>query len=524
MSERIRPVLIGGSIGLVVVALFFAVLFFVPPLLNNNEAIINPNVVVYNEETSPFKITASDKESVTVSSLDGISETTILSADITENTPDGLLRKVISTEPVDGGYKVTTVPAALTDAIEKCDVHYTITMNTDGTYEIANSSANETSPLFGIQKAYAADDNPDNLFSEKGSFYDISVGNIIEVDLTINSGDITMRMVNHFYAGCDFDFATVSFEKSFGDYLPNLPSFEFFVGPVPVVFTNSLDAVLSAEVNVSSVTFNTGGAIDKAFGFEYTSAEGLNSVNEDSSYWSDFEPKVEADSFSASLDAALTVTLGTRLYGFAGPDLSVGVKSDADATLTKLNTASGIDDAITIPFLDGQYSGRISEKVTVPISGTFVVEIPDFNPFSSDDSIVLVDMEIFNTGDMITLFEFSKRSRIRGTIHITSYVERGLEVGIPADMWGGWDSPLCLLILEQPMSVSARDSSTPPRITQKEVRVINLPYTPSMDSYDGQEVTIEVDDDDWGYWPSDISGALLDISLQKTPKIEPLLH
>ncbi|MEG2469582.1 MAG: hypothetical protein RSB86_19605, partial [Comamonas sp.] len=113
MNKHIRPAIIGGGIGLALVAMVIAAILLVPPLLGapDNEVKINPNVVVYNEESSPFKVLACDSESVTVSSLEGIKGDSILSAGVTAATPNGLLRKIVSAEPVMDGYLIETAPA-----------------------------------------------------------------------------------------------------------------------------------------------------------------------------------------------------------------------------------------------------------------------------------------------------------------------------------------------------------------------------------------------------------------------------
>lgn len=90
------------------------------------EVILNKNVVIYDEKKSPFKILSSDFDSVTVTSIEGLSNDTILSSDITSATPSGLLRKLNSYKQVDGGYRISTTPAPLTDAIEKCDITRTM--------------------------------------------------------------------------------------------------------------------------------------------------------------------------------------------------------------------------------------------------------------------------------------------------------------------------------------------------------------------------------------------------------------
>ncbi|MEG1561827.1 MAG: hypothetical protein RR323_05440, partial [Raoultibacter sp.] len=184
MNRCIRPAIIGGGIGLALVAIAIAAILFVPALLGapDNEVKIKPNVLVYNEESSPFKVLASDSESVTVSSLEGIKDGSILSAGVTAATPNGLLRKVRLAESVEGGYRILTEPAALTDAIDKCNIVIDAEITPEGDYKII--SKNDFAPsIFEVKKAYAGE--LDKLFSKESSLFSASAGNRVEVSLKI---------------------------------------------------------------------------------------------------------------------------------------------------------------------------------------------------------------------------------------------------------------------------------------------------------------------------------------------------
>ncbi len=395
------------------------------------ETVINPRVVIYDEESSPFKILASDDESVTVSSLEGIADDTILSAGVTEQTPDGLLRKIVAIELVEGGYRIETEPAALTEAIEKCDVSTFIDITPDGNYEITGQEG-ANNPIFETQKAYA--DTLDNLYKEETDDYSLSAGNRIEVELKINYGSIRMRVVNHFYAGINFTPAFEKYDLIQQKELINKTLFDkelgrptFFVGPLPVVLVNNLKMTFEANYELRALSFAVETSIDKVFGFEYTSNEGLKVINEDNSQNPVSNFIAGGELLGASLDAALTASLGTRLYGWAGPDLSVGLDGKVSAQLMKLGEDEDAEGAITLPGIDWNLKGIFNAKLTVPISGTFILQFPA-NPFdkkrapaeladkkrdptkSADkksDPHELMNVPLFDTGDMITLLDVS---------------------------------------------------------------------------------------------------------------------
>ncbi|MEG0682529.1 MAG: hypothetical protein RR434_03295 [Raoultibacter sp.] len=412
MNKHIRPAIIGGGIGLALVAMVIAAILLVPPLLGapDNEVKINPNVVVYNEESSPFKVLACDSESVTVSSLEGIKGDSILSAGVTATTPKGLLRKIVSAEPVMDGYLIETAPAALTDAIEKCNIVIDAEITPDGDYKII--SKNDFAPsIFEAKKAYAGE--LDNLFSKESSLFSASAGNRVEVSLKIDGSYVNMRMVNHFSAGLSFNPTNNNMERAEVQetlFDKDLRPLVFNVGPVPVVLTNNLDVSLDVRQALSALSLKEEMSVDKSFGFEYTSNVGLRGINEDNSKEPVLSFSAEEEFMRASLDASLIATLGSRLYGLAGPDLSLGLNSKTTLQLKNIPEGEDTSGAIVIPGIDRNLKGSLQEKITVPLSGVFRFEVPNFNnPFSSNDSFELGSKEIFNTGDTLTLLDIDQQ-------------------------------------------------------------------------------------------------------------------
>jgi len=397
-------------VGLVALtAVIIAALYFIPPLLSheNNqdtlEAIINPNVVIYDPESSPFEILESDFYSVTVSTLEGIDTTTILASGVSEETPYGLLRIIDSVEEVDGAYKINTAPAALSDAIEQCDISFTVEFDYYGNYEIIEDAPDQAG-LFEIPQAFASSLNH-NLFSRTEDFGVLSAGISLDVSLRIHRGNVDMSLVLRCYAGAQISLDT-AFQRN-----QTLTRFHkpltFFIGPLPVVLDNRIHVDAEFSAQASALAMDVDIALDKAFGFEYSTQRGLRAINRDNSRWPQSIINPEQEIFSASLSAELGITFGTRLYGLAGPDMRAAVNGEASAELRRLPDGVESADAIRLPRLDWLLSGSYRERVTVPISGRFILEIPDFNPFSRRSTIQIANVELFNTRDAITLLDVS---------------------------------------------------------------------------------------------------------------------
>ena len=423
--------------------------------------VASPNVVSYDEgdEGSPFRVLASDADSVTLSSLDGLTSESILAAGVTDATPDGMLRHVDvdAAEPTDdGAYRVPTTQAALTDAIEYCDVTFTATLTDEGTYEVRDVSAGGDAGQGEaiIQQAYAASANPvdiqpayadgasdvdvnwkdalprfdedgfkvgsKNLFSYEKNGLEASAGDVLILSMKIENKTIEMSVVNHLVADAEYglhggeEFNAVDAENPDADgsepvtiFSKDLRPIEFAVGPVPVVITNNIKADLDVQAALDAGAFSIGGSIDKTFGFLYSSESGLHAVNEDASKTPGYTVELNDIRAELSLSSKVAVHYTGKLYDVAGPELSAGLAGESTASLHRL-AADAPAEGFTIPGVDGSFAGNMSVKLFVPISGSFKLEVP-FNVFDGSDSYELADAKLFDTDDAITLFDEQKQ-------------------------------------------------------------------------------------------------------------------
>lgn len=381
----------------------------------NAGIVLSDDLVVYDEQTSPFTITASDADSVVVSSTDGLEVGSILNAGPIDAAPSGLLRRVDSIEQVDGGYRLHTTQAALTDAIESCDITATVSFSSDGSYEVDWTNNATGGQLLLTETAYA--DELDNILSaplcvnddgelvlddsEGDRLGDVSIGNAIEADLKVDHGDIDISVVNHFYAGLKLRGLSCSVSQSLLDH--DFPPVTIPVGPLVLVLNNGLSVDFEAAASLSALGFEGSASIDRSFGFGYRSGEGLRSINEDESQEPtlDLTPDDGTELVSADLSAGLEAALSCRLYGVAGPELGIGLSGELEAKLQALSDGEDGEGAIELPGTDVRFKGHARAVVSIPITGSFKAGV-DANIFDGDDGIDLLDVTLFDTDDAIS--------------------------------------------------------------------------------------------------------------------------
>lgn len=405
-------------IALLVVTILAALLMVAAAVLiwkngADNGVVLKDNVVIYEEGSSPFTILASDADSVTVSSLDGIDAGAVLAAGVTEATPYGLLRKAVSCEPVEGGYRIATEQAALTEAIEQCDISVSVSYAEDGSYALAYDAPAPSSPF--VEQAFADDalNKEWKLFEKKVGPAEVSATFGIDIDLSCNDQDgILFRLVGRFQADASVDDILNIKERLFSkDFTP----VEFMVGPLPVVVVPSLavDATLSGnleaalpvgDLTVETADFKMSAKLVRELGFEYSTNNGVRSICEDKS-----ECDEVATVLAAQMDFEVSLAFSCLVYNVAGPELSAGVAVNLTANLREVAEGEAIEDAFDLFGSGRRYAGGYAYKVYLPISGKMVLEVPT-NIFDLLDP-GRIEVALFDTDDAITLVDVKKESK-----------------------------------------------------------------------------------------------------------------
>lgn len=415
-------------IALLVVTILAAVLMVTAAVLlwkngGDDGVVLKDNVVIYEEGSSPFTILASDADSVTVSSLDGLSADSVLAAGVTETTPYGLLRKAVSYEPVEGGYRIVTEQAALTDAIAECDVRVLVTIDEDENYRIDQLKDHQASPL--VEQAFADDgwlsfegDFGCPLFEKKVDSLSAGAWQRLEVAVRVDGGKLTFRLAGTLSMEVSIDGIKLEKTKLFDE---DLRPFQFSIGGVPIVIEPNLsvEASLNGSAHGLGLSMDDGwegsatassekseleisGKIEKCFGFEYTTDNGLRPINEDRSQFP--RPILNPSDKNIGLDAEgeVDVSFKALLYGVSGFRLSTGLLMQINAELSALSPDQLSDQALKLPGVSGGFAGTLSEKITLPISGSLVME--DLNVLGWN-LVAGFDLELFNSGDAITLLD-----------------------------------------------------------------------------------------------------------------------
>lgn len=395
---------------IVMVGAFLAYMLFLSngdSAKDENDVILNPNVVVYNGESSDFVITSYDETSITVSSSKGLEVGDVLNAGITDTTPVGLLRKITAIDDIGEEYVLQTAPAALTDAIERCDFSAEVFFDSDGVVHVANEETASSDTSTGIQKAYA-DESDLKLFSCTTASGELSASLKLILELKIESGEAHFKAA--FQPQGSF---SIELEKQIEASLDLLGEkgfhpFELHKG-IELVFSPSIKADYNASATLEFLTLEANASLDHVIGIEYDTSTGLRGINEDFSQAPAFSLANEAGLFEIETSQDVSLHFDMMIFGTAGPSLGVSLTGDGNIELQSIGAGESTDGAITIPGLKGEWKGSLTGKVYVPVWGKFIFDNPGkaFNIFDSTDSELSI--ELFNSEDAITLFEISKQ-------------------------------------------------------------------------------------------------------------------
>lgn len=371
--------------------------------------VLKPNVVIYEEDTAGYKIVASSTDSITVTSLEGLEEGQVLTAGITEATPNGLLCTLGEPTATEGGYIIPITQASFTDVFEECSYSASATLTEAGNYEIESRNGSG-SPI--VEQAFALTlTNP--LIEKDYGFVDVSAGNSVDLNLQVRHGtDFKVSVIDSFNAEVKID-GTSGRATLFDDPLRPI---EFKAGPVPVVVVPALTIEADVNASIRDLTFEAGAAVDRKMGFEYDSQSGLYVIDEDNSTDPYLVHTPIANDLNFKVNAGVTATMQATLYGLFGAETTVALRGDFTGKLKEVAAGEPTEGAISIPGSDRKYAGRLTERITVPISGSLVVNAPnsvvdllfavvrgDVTNFSE-----LARMELFDTGDLIVLYDDSQ--------------------------------------------------------------------------------------------------------------------
>lgn len=376
--------------------------------------IIKDNVLVITEETEkvkqPVKVT---EDELIFSDNPQYSKGDVIVAGILDSAPAGFIRKVVEITKEDGQYIVKTEYGVLTDVFEEAHIKKTFALTEDGAKEIDLNHTEQADVADGLGTVLcinplsngisnkenrtavpmsSKEEETDYLFKKEFE-YDIAQGisakgevgfNVwLEVEIDIDHGDVIFGVVVHnesdgsIFVGCSTE-GEFEFEKElFSKQLPNL---QFFIGFVPIVITNELQANIEGEALIEG-KIGTSLEIksENASGFRYTSKTNKVKEIKEKKYLSDGLQWDTEAKFSGGSSAGVFLHIISKLYDSTGADISVGIEGKLEGEVSvkpekeadELNYVGSVDLSIG-PKLKG------SIVVTVPVIDEKLAEMPIF--------------------------------------------------------------------------------------------------------------------------------------------------
>lgn len=332
-----------------------------------------------------------------------------------EKAEAGFIRRVIDAEKENNQFVFYTEPALLTDVFEKAHIvkYMQLTENglevvsvqqVDGlevgsqqqgafrnmsmeadtsTYQMPEVEVKPSSDyMFGAEVEIK--DEGVTLSGEAG------INAWIQIDMNIDHGDVQCSMAVKSAGAVDvlIDYSDGligsggSIDETF--FKKNLPTGEFLVAGIPLVFTNEIEmhAETSAEIE-GSIGYAYNASFNATQGFQYDSKTGkVEELNEFNTKTPGIEFK--AIEVSANASAGVSAHLIVKLYGCSGIDVSVGVDGEVVGTVKVSTKTSGIRDI-----------GALNMEIGPEITGTLAVDIPVIAPGLIEQPLFTVNLPKF---------------------------------------------------------------------------------------------------------------------------------
>ncbi len=401
-SKKIKYIIIAVIIILLVVAGVITLI-----INNADRTKIYDNVRVISDESGQNELLVNvEADRLIFKENPGYVTGDVLVSGITENTPGGFIRKVVSVSQEGDQYILETEPGLITDVFEEVHIEKTFLLSEEGATEVKSSGIGYSNSLNDIINSSVATAtgitrSNDQLFEDGDYVFNIeeefNIANVLSVNtevgfglqldfkLEIEKGDVVLGLTVHNAVGGEiFLGLSEELKKEFEKELLSkmLPSIQFMVGYVPVVITNEVSIALEGEANISGKLGTTIELeAEKIVGFEYNSATNkIVEINEDN-YLADGTKWSVGGSVKGEVEAGIFIHLASKFYNSTGIDLAFGIKGSASAELaSSVDTEGSYEDCI----------GRIDLEVGPELEGSIVATFPivDYE---------LADLKIFET-------------------------------------------------------------------------------------------------------------------------------
>lgn len=368
-----------GIIGIVVVIViaFIGYSLFNQNKKDNQNIVVKDHVIsITNEKQKAYQLTIVKENQLVFKTNPHYEKGDILVSGITEQAPNGFIRKVICVKKENDQYKennqyiVETTNGYLTDVFEEATISKRLYLTEDKIEEKNESVAyNQQSSI-----QYLKSGNKDKI--EKNFTYKtdeklniegkVSFKPWIDLSIIIKHGDIQFNVIAHSniegslsatYEGTiDEHYIKTIFEK-------DLPNFQFFVAGIPIVVTNKLNSNIenTSKINGSaSASFTMDSK--RALGFKYNSKNtkikkiNTKKYNGDGLKWQT-QSKIDGKS-----EFLIDLHIITKLYDCTGADLSIGI-------ISKLNGLVQLDNG-------NELLGEMDLSINPKVIGNVVIDVP----------------------------------------------------------------------------------------------------------------------------------------------------
>lgn len=362
-----------GIIGIVVVIViaFIGYSLFNQNKKDNQNIVVKDHVIsITNEKQKTYQLTTVKENQLVFKTDPHYEKGDILVSGITEQAPNGFIRKVIRVKKENNQYIIETTNGYLTDVFEEAKISKRLYLTEDKVEEKNENVAYNQHHSIQYLKSGNKDKIEQNFTYKTDEKMNIE-GKVsfkpwIDLSIIINHGDIQFNVIAHSniegslsatYEGTiDEHYIKTIFEK-------DLPNFQFFVAGIPIVVTNKLNSNIENTSKING-TASASFTIDskRALGFKYNSKNtkikkiNTRKYNGDGLKWQT-QSKIDGKS-----EFLIDLHIITKLYDCTGADLSIGI-------ISKLNGLVQLDNG-------NELLGEMDLSINPKVKGNVVIDIP----------------------------------------------------------------------------------------------------------------------------------------------------
>ena len=362
-----------GIIGIVVVIViaFIGYSLFNQNKKDNQNIVVKDHVIsITNEKQKAYQLTTVKENQLVFKTNPHYEKGDILVSGITEQAPNGFIRKVVRVKKENNQYIVETTNGYLTDVFEEATISKRLYLTEDKVEEKNENVAYNQHQSIQYLKSGNKDKIEQNFTYKTDEKMNIE-GKVsfkpwVDLSIIINHGDIQFNVIAHSniegslsatYEGTiDEHYIKTIFEK-------DLPYFQFFVAGIPIVVTNKLNSNIENTSKING-TASASFTIDskRALGFKYNSKNtkikkiNTRKYNGDGLKWQT-QSKIDGKS-----EFLIDLHIITKLYDCTGADLSIGI-------ISKLNGLVQLDNG-------NELLGEMDLSINPKVIGNVVIDVP----------------------------------------------------------------------------------------------------------------------------------------------------